>query len=175
LRETKRLLPTIRAFLRLHAVRPDTALLIAGEAVSGDLNRLLATEAPHPAIHRLGHLTDTKFRIAAAAVDCCVNLRYPAAGETSGIAIRLMGIGKPVIATESRETAEIPDGAALRVPSGVDEEPKLFDEMALLTGRPDIRRRIGSAGAEYIRRHHSLENAAQEYLQVIDSVVQRAV
>ena len=37
LRETKRLLPCIAAFRRLHAVRPATALLIAGEVVSGDL------------------------------------------------------------------------------------------------------------------------------------------
>ena len=118
LRETKRLLPCIRAFLRLHAVRPDTALLIAGEAVSGDLSRLLAMEAAHPAIHRLGHLSDADFRIAAAAVDCCLNLRYPAAGETSGIAIRLMGIGKPVIVSEGPETGEIPEAACLRVPPG---------------------------------------------------------
>ena len=34
------------------------------------------------------------------AVDACINLRYPAAGETSGIAIRLMGIGKPVLVTD---------------------------------------------------------------------------
>ena len=152
LRETKRLLPCIRAFLRLHAVRPDTALLIAGEAVSGDLSRLLAMEAAHPAIHRLGHLSDADFRIAAAAVDCCLNLRYPAAGETSGIAIRLMGIGKPVILTEGPETGEIPEAACLRVPAGVDEEAVLLDQMALIAGFPEVRRRIGGQGAAHIKR-----------------------
>jgi glycosyltransferase involved in cell wall biosynthesis len=170
LRETKRLLPCIHAFLRLHAVRPNTALLIAGGVVSGDLGRLLTIEAAHPAIHRLGHLSDADFRIAAAAVDCCLNLRYPAAGETSGIAIRLMGIGKPVILTEGLETAELPEAACLRVPAGVDEEVVLMDQMAFIAGFPEIRQRLGEQGAAYISGCHSLGNAAREYWQVIDSI-----
>jgi glycosyltransferase involved in cell wall biosynthesis len=174
LRETKRLLPCIRAFLRLHAVRSDTALLIAGAAVSGDLSRLLAFEVAHPSIHRLGHLSDADFRVAAAAVDCCLNLRYPAAGETSGIAIRLMGIGKPAIVTEGPETAEIPNAACLRVPPGIDEETVLLDQMAFIAGFPEIRRQIGAQAAAHIGGCHSLEHAARQYWQVIDSTAQMA-
>ena len=174
LRETKRLLPSIRVFRRLHAVRPDTALLIAGDVVSGDLGRLLAVEAAHPAIHRLGHLSDADFRIAAAAVDCCLNLRYPAAGETSGIAIRLMGIGKPVILSEGPETHEIPEAACLRVPPGTDEESVLLDQMALIAGFPQIRWQIGEQAVAHIGSHHSLENAAKQYWQVIDSIARKA-
>ena len=50
-----------------------------------------------------------------ATVDCCLNLRYPGAGETSGIAIRLMGVGKPVIVTDNAENSDFPRGAVLRV------------------------------------------------------------
>jgi glycosyltransferase involved in cell wall biosynthesis len=174
LRETKRLPPCIHAFLRLHAVRPDTALLIAGEVVSGDLRRLLAMEAAHPAIHRLGHLSEAEFRIAAAAVDCCLNLRYPAAGETSGIAIRLMGIGKPLIVTEGPETGEIPEAACLRVPPGIAEEAVLLDQMALIAGFPGIRRQIGEFAASHITGCHSLESVARQYWQVIDSILRTA-
>ncbi len=170
LRETKRLLPCIGAFRRLNAVRPATALLIAGDVVSGDLRRLLATEAVHPAIHRLDHLNERDFHVAAAAVDCCLNLRYPAAGETSGIAIRLMGIGKPVILSDGPETAAIPSSACLRVPSGVEEGSVLFDQMAFVAGFPDLARRIGAEAAEHIRNCHGLENAAIRYWQVIESV-----
>ena len=56
LREPKRVLPCIRAFRRLHEVRAETALLLAGEVASKDLERLLENEPSHPAIHRLGHL-----------------------------------------------------------------------------------------------------------------------
>ena len=170
LRETKRVLPCIGAFRRLNSVRPDTALLIAGEVVSSDLKRLLACQPPHPAIHRLGHLSAANFQVAATAVDCCLNLRYPAAGETSGIAIRLMGIGKPVIVTEGAETADIPMSACLRAPAGVDEMAVLFDQMALIAGFRGVSRRIGAEAAEHIRTCHSLENTARQLFKVIDSI-----
>jgi glycosyltransferase involved in cell wall biosynthesis len=170
LRETKRVLPCIRAFRRLHALRPDTALLIAGDVVSGDLERSLASEPAHPAIHRLPHLADADFRIAAAAVDCCLNLRYPAAGETSGIAIRLMGAGKPVIVTEGPETSGIPPDACLRVPAGADEADALFDQMVFVTEFPALARRIGQSAADHIRASHTLGSAARQYWQVIESV-----
>jgi len=172
LRETKRVLPCLRAFRRLHALRPNTALFIAGDVVSGDLERSLANEPAHPAIHRLPHLSETDFRIAAAAVDCCLNLRYPAAGETSGIAIRLMGTGKPVIVTEGPETSGIPAVACLRDPAGADEADALFDQMAFAVEFPALARRIGQAAAEHIHASHTLENAARRFWQVIESVRQ---
>lgn len=173
LRETKRLLPCIRAFRRLHELRPATALLIAGQPASGDLERLLASEALHPAIHRLGHLCDAEFRVATAAVDCCLNLRDPPAGETSGIAIRLMGIGKPVILTEGPEISAIPESACLRVSSGAEEAGSLFRQMAFVTDFPAFRREIGAAAARHIQTHHGLRSAAQQYWQVVDSIACR--
>ncbi len=170
LRETKRVLACIRTFRRLHAVCPNTALLIAGEVVSTDLRRILAGEPPHPAIHRLGHLNEDEFRLAGAAVDCCLNLRYPPAGETSGIAVRLMGIGKPVILTEGPETADIPANACLRVPPGAEEATVLFDQMALIANHPAIARQIGREAARHIQTRHTLENAAKLYWQVIESM-----
>jgi glycosyltransferase involved in cell wall biosynthesis len=175
LRETKRVLPCLGVFRRLRAVMPNTALLIAGEVVSGDLRRMLANLGEQPGVRRMGHLSDEDFRVAAAAVDCCVNLRYPPAGETSGIAIRLMGIGKPVILTESLETSEIPAAAALRVPSGADEADMLFRQMALVAGFPDIARQIGKEAARYIRARQGLEHVVEQYRQVIESVRSVAV
>ncbi|HVY92861.1 MAG TPA: hypothetical protein VHA14_08930 [Bryobacteraceae bacterium] len=170
LRETKRVLPCLGVFRRLHAVLPNTALLIAGEVVSGDLRRLLENPGEQPGVRRIGHLSDEDFRIAAEAVDCCLNLRYPPAGETSGIAIRLMGIGRPVILTESLETSEIPAAAALRVPPDAEEAEVLFRQMALVAGHPDIARQIGEEAARHIRTRHRLEDAAGQYRQVIESI-----
>lgn len=170
LRETKRVNACVSAFRRLYAARADTALVVAGDAVSGDLGRLLAAESSHPAIHRVGHLSEADCQITAAAVDCCLNLRYPAAGETSGIAIRLMGIGKPVVVTEGPETADFPAAACLRVPSGVDEAAVLFDQMAFVAEFPLLAARIGQEAARHIRTSHSLEGVASRYWQVIESV-----
>jgi glycosyltransferase involved in cell wall biosynthesis len=171
LREPKRVLPCIRAFRRLHAVRPETALLLAGEVVSKDLERALQNEAPHPAIRRLGRLSEKDFRIAAVAVDCCLNLRYPGAGETSGIAIRLMGLGKPVIVTDNAENADFPPAAVLRVSPGVAEAEELFEHMVLVTGFAAVARKIGSEARLHIRQRHALDQVARQYWETLCAAV----
>lgn len=167
LRETKRVNASFGSFCKLHAARPNTALLLAGDAVSGDLERVLKAEPPHPAVRRLGHLTDRDLRLAAASVDCCLNLRYPAAGETSGIAIRTMGAGKPVIVSDIPENADLPDTTVLRVSTGPAEAAELFAQMALVTDFPAIRKQIGELAAKHIRTHHSLEVVAGLYRQAL--------
>ncbi len=167
LREPKRVLPCIHAFKRLHAVRPATALLLAGECASGDLGRLLESEAGHPAIRRLGRLSEGDFEIAAAAVDCCLNLRYPGVGETSGIATRLMGLGKPVVVTDNAENSDFPSAAVLRVAAGVAESAELFEHMILVTEFPRIAREIGSEAQAHIRERHALEPVARRYWEVL--------
>jgi hypothetical protein len=61
-----------------------------------------------PGVVRLPYLAEREFWLAARAVDACINLRYPAAGESSGIAIRMMGIGKPVLLTDGLESRRFP-------------------------------------------------------------------
>jgi glycosyltransferase involved in cell wall biosynthesis len=167
LREPKRIVPCIQAFRRLHALRPETALLLAGECVSSDLERLLRIETGHPAIHQLGHLSVPDFAAAGAAVDCCLNLRYPGVGETSGIAIRLMGLGKPVVVTDNAENSGFPDNAVLRVVPGVAESAELFDHMLLATEFPQIAREIGREAQFHIREHHALEPVARRYWETL--------
>lgn len=167
LREPKRILPCIRAFRRLHALRPETALLLAGKPVSPDLDRLLAIEARHPGIRRLGHLSESDFALAAASVDCCLNLRYPGAGETSGIAIRLMGKAKPVLVTDNAENSDFPPAAVLRVAPGVAESAELFEHILLVAEFPAVARDIGNEAQAHIREHHALEPVARKYWEVL--------
>jgi glycosyltransferase involved in cell wall biosynthesis len=167
LRETKRVMSSMASFRRLRSGCSNVALLLAGEAVSADLKRLLAAEAEQPGIHRMGHLSARDLNLAAAAVDCCLNLRYPAAGETSGIAIRLMGSGKPVIGSDIPENADIPETAMLRVTPGASEPEELFEQMAMVAEFPQIGREIGVQAAAHIRAKHGLETVAQHYWQAL--------
>ena len=171
LREPKRVLPCIETFKKLHAVRPKTALLLAGEAVSGDLERLLSKEPAHAAIFRADRLNAPDFRIAAAAVDCGLNLRFPGAGESSGVGVTLMELSKPVIVTDNAENSAFPPEAVLRVMPGVAEAAELFEHMLLVTEFPDVAREIGSAARLHIRRHHSLDAVARKYWEVLCSAL----
>ncbi|MDQ6678022.1 MAG: hypothetical protein M3Z09_12060 [Acidobacteriota bacterium] len=167
LRESKRLMPVLQAFERLHRLRPGTRLLVAGEFVSRDLARNAAALLGQPGVTCLSHLPEKEFAIAAAAADCCINLRYPAAGESSGIAVRLMGLGKPVLLTEAEETARIPELASFRIFPGAAEKASLFDTMFLVSEYPDLARRAGREAALHIERYHSLASAGKRYWDLL--------
>ena len=174
LRESKRVMTTLRAFARVRAARPNTALLVAGQLVSPDLVRAIDPMLRDPGVHRLGHLRDNDFWRVAAATDACISLRYPTAGETSGIAIRFMGIGKPVIVSSGEETARYPQDACLRVDAGAGEEEMLSNYMLLLRHLSGLGPEIGRRASEHIRRWHSVERVATLYWETLCAHSQRA-
>jgi glycosyltransferase involved in cell wall biosynthesis len=167
LRESKRLAVTLEALARLRREQLPAALLVAGGFVSTDLERALGPLLHAPGVVRRPHLTDREFWLAAASVDACVNLRYPAAGETSGIAIRLMGLGKPTLVTDSPECAGFPRDACLRVAPGVAEPDSLFDHMRLLVLWAEVGRALGRRGAEYIGGRHGVDLAGKRYWDLL--------
>lgn len=167
LRETKRVLQVISAFAALHAENPRTALLLAGQFVSRGLERAALPLLSQPGLLRLPHLSEPEFWLAAHAADAAVNLRFPSAGETSGIAIRLMGIGKPVLVTASAEYARIPLEACLRVEAGAAERESLLAHMRLLPSVPEAARHIGRRAAETIGAGHSIANVAGQYWELL--------
>jgi glycosyltransferase involved in cell wall biosynthesis len=164
LRESKRLIAVLEAF----AEADDRAsLLVAGEFVSSDLARAAEPLLTRPNIVRLPHLSERDFWLAASAVDACVNLRYPAAGETSGIAVRLMGIGKPVLLTEAEESSRFPEAACVRIAPGATERESLRQHMVLLTSMLEAARAIGQRGAGHIRSCHWVNEISERYWQLL--------
>jgi glycosyltransferase involved in cell wall biosynthesis len=166
-RESKRLPVVLRALDRVWKSGADARLLIAGSFASSDLERSLEGQLSDPRIRRRGYLSEPDFRRYAAAVDLCVNLRYPTAAETSGIAIRLMGIGKPVIFSNGAEIARIPENACLRVETGPAEEDMLADYIAWLAQYPEAAEEIGRRAAAHVGAHHAIETIAAQYWELI--------
>jgi glycosyltransferase involved in cell wall biosynthesis len=163
-RESKRLAVVLRAFARVNA---DARLLIAGAFASSDLERALSSQWSGPRILRAGYLPERDFWRYAAAVDLCLNLRYPTAAETSGIAIRLMGIGKPVAFSDGPEIARIPQNACLRIETGPCEEEMLASYITWLARDREAAEQIGRRAATHIAEHHSLEKVAAQYWNLL--------
>jgi glycosyltransferase involved in cell wall biosynthesis len=167
LRESKRLMALLRAFQRARR-SADLVLLVAGDFASSDLARaaepLLGNE---PGVLRIGYLDERDFWLCASAVDACINLRYPMAGETSGIAIRLMGLGKPVMVTAGEETSRFPESACVRVDPGQAEEEMLAEFLVWLAGHPEDSRAIGQRAAAHIRKYHAPARAGELYWQAL--------
>jgi hypothetical protein len=131
------------------------------------LERLLAGQLSDPRIFQVGYLPEPDFWRYAAAVDLCINLRYPTAAETSGIAIRLMGIGKPVVFSDGLEISRIPENACLRVETGLAEEEMLGDYITWLSRDREAGVAIGRRAAAHIAGHHALEIVAERYWEVL--------
>ncbi len=168
-RESKRLPVVLRALKRVWANGGDARLLIAGSFASSDLERSLAGQLSDPRILRVGYLSEPDFRRYSAAVDLCINLRYPTAAETSGIAIRMMGIGKPVAFSDGAEIARIPENACLRIETGPVEEEMLATYIAWLARDREAAEQIGTRAAAHIAEHHRLETVAARYWEVLEA------
>jgi glycosyltransferase involved in cell wall biosynthesis len=167
LRESKRLNAVLRAF---EVVRrsADVAVLVAGDFASSDLERAVGRALSGSAIIRKPYLSERDFWLHAAAVDACINLRYPAAGETSGVAIRLMGIGKPVILSQGVEASEYPDAACIQVETGAREQAMLDAAMLWLAQSRADAVEIGARARTYVREHHAIERVAASYWRVLE-------
>lgn len=167
LRESKRLMTILRAFETVHRARPDTALLVSGAFVSSDLARATSPLLKKSGIIRLGYLSESQFWLAASALDACINLRYPAAGETSGISIRMMGIGKPVMVTEGAEVSGYPETACFRIAAGLAEQSHLTENSIVVVDFPGTAREVGRRAAGHIFLHHSLDRVAEQYWEAL--------
>jgi hypothetical protein len=160
----------LEAFRAVHSELPRTALLLAGQFVSTDLERAVAPILGAPGasgIFRLPYLAEREFWLAARAVDACINLRYPAAGESSGIAVRMMGIGKPVLLTDGLESALFPEDACVRIAAGPAERESLRQHMVLLLSMAEVARAIGQRGAGHIAAHHGVERIGKRYWDLL--------
>ena len=166
-RETKRLSVLLRAFDRSVRGGANARLLISGEFVSPTFESAMAPLLRQPGILRTGHLPEAELWRYAAATDLCVNLRYPSAAETSGIAVRMMGIGKPVVFTASEALLRVPANACLRLELGPDEEQMLAGYIEWLARNREAGLEIGRRAAAHIAQYHAPEAVARLYWDVL--------
>ena len=116
----------------------------------------------------LGRASEDRLWNLMQACDVCVTLRYPTMGETSGIVIRALSAGKPLVVSDHGWFAELPDGVAAKVPVDrweVDTVTAILDRLCV---DATLRERLGEAALEYARREHGLERVADLYTAALE-------
>jgi glycosyltransferase involved in cell wall biosynthesis len=103
-----------------------------------------------------------------AACQVCVNLRYPTMGETSGIVVRTLSLGRPLVVSDVGWFAELPDEAALKVPVGEDEVSAIADALELLVRDRELQARMGNAALALAQGEHQLDRVAEAYLAALE-------
>jgi glycosyltransferase involved in cell wall biosynthesis len=164
--QSKRLPQLLRAFARLRRRHPDAVLHVVG----GDAERA----SPLEGVVRHGRVEEAELWSLMAACDVCVSLRAPTMGETSGIVIRALTLGKPLVVTDIGWFAELPDELALKVPHDRAEIEVLTVALDLLASDERARSEMGRKAAAYAAGEHDLARVADRYAAALAEVVHGA-
>ncbi len=164
-RPTKRLRSVLRA---LRAVTTGWRLLVVGEFVSPDFEEALGGMLTDDRVIRIPYVSDEELWELAAITDVCVNLRWPTAGETSGIAMKLLALSKPVVVTRGPDWDRFPAGSLAPVDPGEVEEEMLAECLERLAGDQELRRAMGEAAGRHVREKHAIEAVIPGYLKALE-------
>ena len=165
--EAKRLEVALAAFAGLRQRVPESRFYLVGDTAPFlGLESLLASDLGQ-GVEVTGRLDMESFVDYMQAVDIAVNLRYPTGGETSGTALRLLGLGQTVVVSEIGWLSEIPDDVVVKVPVGDREEQTLLAALWTLAEEPELRQALGVNARRWALEQHAPELAANRYAQAI--------
>ena len=164
LTDGKRIPQLLRAFEQVRGRHPAARLLLVGAASA----RLRSLELPEGVL-REDYVDERRLWSLMAACDAIVSLRWPTMGETSGTAIRALGLGKPLVVSDVGWFSELPGEVALKVPVDEREQETLEAALEALT---DERTRtvMGAAALELAEREHGLDRVAEAYTVAIEEL-----
>ena len=148
-------------------------LLLAGEFSTPEYEESLSPRMESERVIRLPHLEESKFEQLLCATDIGVNLRFPSAGETSGLVMRMMAHGTPVVVTRNEENSGFPDDAVIRIDPGEPETEMLACYLQWLAEDSGARRHYGGNGRAYVTGSHALEAVARHYTTVLETCAAR--
>ena len=173
LNAAKRVPQLLHAFARVRERVPG-ALLVLGE-VEPRLNldarlEALGLERGRDVLES-GRTAERDLWALLARADVSVSLRWPTMGETSGIAVRALALGRPLVVSDVGWFSELPDEVAAKVAVDEWEVDLLAAVLELLAGDERLRERMGVAARAHAEEEHSLRLAAAAYAAALAQAV----
>lgn len=164
LKPYKRIAQALRAMQRLVKLVPQARMILVGEEHPElPVRRLLSQLGLEDHVRLMGYVSIEKLPELIAAVDICLNLRYPTAGETSGTLLRALGLGRAVIVSDVGSFSELPDEICLKAPVGEGEVEVLTDYLSLLCSRPELAQEMGARARYYVAETCAWDRVADQY------------
>lgn len=168
---TKRAMPILHAFARLHGEEPAARLLLAGRAegeLLSEMEHFIAENGLKDAVTITGFLDLAQFKAYIDMTDICLNLRHPSNGETSGSLMRILARGKAVVVNDIGSFSEIPDDACVKLPPvdemGESREPDyIYDALSRLIRDRAYADSLAEHARRYAEEHLDLNKIAGAY------------
>ncbi|GMR23613.1 MAG: glycosyltransferase family 4 protein [Acidobacteriota bacterium] len=166
-----RALEGFRRFLATSGPATDARFLVVGEVQEGyELDPALVAELGDRLV-LAGRQPMDRFYLYMLACDVVVNLRFPSTGELSGTLIRTLGMGKPVLVSNTGPFAEFPEHTVARIDLGLPEAEAIAGTLRLFHERPDLRAAMGRFAREHVESFYKLEDEADAYMAFLTKVV----
>jgi glycosyltransferase involved in cell wall biosynthesis len=151
----------------------DAIFLIVGEVQkSYPLSEIAGARELGYRLLLTGRQPMDRFYLYMLAADVVVNLRFPSTGELSGTLIRTLGMGKPVLVSNTGPFAEFPEEAVARIDLGPPEVAEIAGVLRLLWERPDLRDAMGRFAREHVESHYKLSDEARAYASFLHRVLE---
>jgi glycosyltransferase involved in cell wall biosynthesis len=178
LNPAKRLPQLLEAFALLRRRVPEALLLLVGSLSPGlELDPVydrLGLRGGEDVI-RLDYVDEPRLWALLSACEVCVNLRYPTMGETSGIVVRALSLGRPLVVSGVGWFAELPDEAAVKVPVGEGEVPAIADALEVLVRDHELRARMAAAARSLAQGEHRVDRVAEAYVAALEEAAGGAI
>jgi glycosyltransferase involved in cell wall biosynthesis len=174
LNAAKRVPQLLQAFARLRARVPGSLLVL------GEVDRRLNLDARLEALSlergadllEVGRTSEDDLWSWLARADAVVSLRWPTMGEASGIAVRALSLGRPLVVSDVGWFSELPDAVAAKVAVDEWEVDLLTAVLELLATDESLRERMGAAAHRHAEQEQSLGRAAALYAEVLEQAVE---
>jgi glycosyltransferase involved in cell wall biosynthesis len=162
LNAAKRLPQLLEGFSLLRERVPEALLLLVGAFSPG-----LEPTLPEGVVH-YDYVDEERLWSLLSATDVSVSLRYPTMGETSGVVVRALSLGRPLVVSDVGWFADLPAEAAVKLPVGGEEIAMLADTLERLARDPARRKAMGAAARALAEGQHELERVAEAYTAALE-------
>jgi len=166
----KRIDKAIMGLAEARKQRDDVRLVLAGSLQSDGFDPVATARSLglEDAVHFTGFLPEEEAWLWLHAGNFSLNLRGPSSGGTSGGIFQSFSVGRPVIATDACEQAELPNSCVVKVPLEGSEVSTLARTFVELRDDEARRTSLEAATREFVEKECHWGIVAKQYADYME-------
>ena len=170
----KRIDWVLEAFEGLRDQGADVALVIAGACEMEAMERRIAGSPHAERITVTGYLDDAAFDDYTLAADILPVMRFPSAGESSGVAARALGFGRVIVVPEYAAFSDLPDAVCEKIWLDRPVVPQMIEAIGRYVDAPERLAAMEARVKRHAERHLSLAQAREDLRDLLGKYWNRA-
>ncbi len=156
------------AFELLRRDGTDAQLIVAGACEVDQIADRIEMSPHRDAIRVTGYLDSETFDEYTMAADIIPVMRFPSAGESSGVVARALGFGRLVVVPEYAAFSDLPDDICEKVHLDRPVVDQLLDAFSIYSDSPGRLASVELRAEGYARRNLKLEDQREALKSVLD-------